>query len=352
MKHIFSVWGHLTFYIAKRIIELDQLNPDDCIFVLARDYNILEEYQQQFKNQIHIRYRVEGENQFSNRIFAGANFIATHRNIVHFDSLIDSYTKGDSYIYYSANLGNDYGNLLVSNKHCQGYFVTEDGMGSYRDYNPEVFPGKLQKLTYKVLRAFYPRLYRYKHHFIVTDSPKFRGCIATQPQCFPLHQQYLRVIRLPFERVDLGFTPDCVLSIDPMHLYCDWDAVTKIYSQISTVFKKKNYKTIAYKFHPTFDAEANKEIKRIFNNIIHECFTGELVELGSHVVLENIFMSYQCDFYSDISSVGIYAHGMGSTCYTIYPIIKTIVPSIGERISSLVSQYYVDIPVDNANDNE
>lgn len=349
MKHIFTVWGHLTFYIAKKIIEVDHLNPNDCFLLLGRNYSIQTQYQAMFPNQIPFKYRVEGESQFSHRIFAGINFIKTNQNIRVFDEQIDTIVKNDTYIYYSSNLCNDYGNLIVSNKKCQGYYITEDGLGSYRQYNTDFFSGPLKRFTYWFLCLFFPRLFKYKHYFIVTDSPKFKGCIATLPFCFPLHQQYLRVIGLPFEEIHLAVVPDVLLSVDPLHLHCNMNEIRAIYTDLSNFFRKRQYKTIAFKFHPTFYADANQSIRTEITNLIYEVFQGNLVELAPQIVLENVLMSYKCDFYSDSSSVGIYAHEMGVTCYSILPIVRKYNPEYGLNISELVKRFYIDIPGEDNN---
>ena len=47
-----------------------------------------------------------------------------------------------------------------------------------------------------------------------------------------------------------------------------------------------------------------------------------MTELDSSVCLENVLMSYKCDFYTDNSSVAIYAHDMGVECYSYIPILR------------------------------
>ena len=216
MKHVFGASSHLVFYQCKKIVELDHLNPDDCIFFFTRNYVCPPKYNSLFKNQIHTQYNVDENN---GRVFAGLNLRKTFSNVKSFDNLVDSYIKGEDFIWYSQICNNDFCSLMVTKKNCKGYYVLEDGLGSYRPYNPQTFTG-IQYLLYKfVLKPLFPRCFEVKNHFITTEHPKFRGCIATTEYCFPLHQKYLRCIGLPFETTDLGYSPDAILSIDPLYLF-------------------------------------------------------------------------------------------------------------------------------------
>ena len=45
MKHVFGVSSHLAFYLCHRLIQIDAIPVDDCIFFTTRDYMIPREYQ-------------------------------------------------------------------------------------------------------------------------------------------------------------------------------------------------------------------------------------------------------------------------------------------------------------------
>lgn len=319
MKHVFGVASHLVFYLCNKIIEIDSINPDDCIFFFMRNYHCPEKFNETYKHQIH--FESESNSKYS-RVFAGLNIKKTKQNIRDFDELVDAYIKGEDFYWYSQICNNDYCSLFVTKPNCIGYYVLEDGIGSYRNINPQTFTG-WKYLIYKfVLKPLWPRCFEVKNHFITTDHPKFKGCIATTDYCFPLHQQYLRCVGLPFETVNLNFTPDAVVSIDPLFLWIKQEDEEIVYQRVSDFVKSKRYKCLAYKFHPDFFSKDNVDIKQRYEKLIRHYYGNDIFEIDGKIGLENVLMTYKSDFYTDYSSVAIYAHAMGVTCYSYLPIVR------------------------------
>lgn len=320
MKYLFGASSHLVFYLCNRIVDLDSLNPDDCIFFFTRNYRCPEKYNAKYKNRICTDYNVDTTR---GRIFAGLNVIKTYKNIKDFDALVDQYLHGDSFYWYSQICNNDLCSLMVTKKNCIGYYVLEDGLGSYRTSNPQTFTGIKYPLYKFVLKPLCPRCFEVKNHFIETNHPKFKGCIATTDFCFPLHKQYLRCVGLPFEKVDIGFEPDAVISVDPLYLYgIGVDDVNSVYEKISSFVKDKKYKTIAYKFHPYFFANVNAQKKNDYRDLLFAHFGDSIKEIPANMGLENVLMTYKSDFYTDNSSVAVYAHAMNVTCFTYMPLLQ------------------------------
>lgn len=319
MKHVFGVSSHLVFYQCHKIIELDHLNPDDCIFFFTRNYHCPQKFDAIYGHQIHTEYNV---NTNKGRIFEGIRFDKTRKNIKEFDSLVDGFIGDNDFVWYSQVCNNDICSLFVTKSNCKAYYILEDGLGSYRDFNPQTFTGWKYPLYKLILKPFFRRCFEVKNHFITTDHPKFKGCFATTPYCFPLHQQYFRCIGIPFEKIDLGFSPDAVISIDPLYFFIKQEDESKVYERLSSLIKQKQYNSISYKFHPYFNAKQNAEIKNRYQKMINRYFGDKMAELSSDIVLENVLMTYHCDFYTDNSSVAIYAHEMGCDCYTYIPILR------------------------------
>lgn len=319
MKHVFGASSHLVFYLCKRIIEVDSINPDDCIFFFTRNYHCPEQYNDLFQNQIHTEYNVTPQ---QGRVFRGIHFLQTRRNIREFDRMVDPYIQGEDFLWYSQVCNNDICSLFVSKKNCKGYFVLEDGLSSYRKDNPQSFTGWKYLLFKFVLKPFWKRCFEVKNHFVTTDHPKFKGCIGATKYSFPLHQQYLRCVGLPFESVDLGFTPDAVISIDPLFLWTNENAAVDIQKRVYAYVNKQNYKCVAYKFHPHFFAKVNTRFRNAYKKIIEENLKGNVMELPADICLENVMKTYTSDFYTSISAVCIYAHEYGSKCYSYLPILK------------------------------
>lgn len=323
MKYIFCIGSHLTFYIAHTIIKQNQFSKEDCILLCIRNYQIPSQYQSIYKNIIVTSYNIVGQQQ--SRVFRGWNVLQTFRNIHKFDKLVDQFLENDPFLFYTPVCSNDVASLAVSKKNCIGYYVIEDGLSSYRTENYKSFSG-WRDIVYKlILYPFFYRIYAIKDYFISTSSPKFIGCIATMQQCFPLHQQFLQVIGIPFEKTDLGFVPDAVLSVDPLYLILNQEQLMDVYHKLSNYIHTHHYSLIAYKLHPIFYASNNEKEKMSILKIIKKCFFQDsLVELDQDVVLENVLMTYHSDFYSNSSAVALYGHAMGAKCYSFNPLIQQI----------------------------
>jgi hypothetical protein len=80
------------------------------------------------------------------------------------------------------------------------------------------------------------------------------------------------------------------------------------------IIHKNEHPVIAYKFHPLL---LKAKVEKKFKDIILEVFKNNvLIELQSDTTIEEVLNQYQCDFYSDWSSVAIYAKQMGCVCYS------------------------------------
>ena len=321
MKHVFSIASHLVFYICHKYIELHHLAKNDCVLLLTRNYHIPDAYIPQYTTVISTEYSP------ANRIWAGFNVIQTLHNKKQFDQLITSHIGDDDFIYYTHVCNNEVCNLMVSKKNCKGYYITEDGSGSYRTFNPQTFVGWRNVMYYVLLKPLFPRFYCIKNHFIETKHPKFKGCIATSQICFPLHQQHLEVIGLPFEQIDLEYCPEAIVSIDPLYLYLSKEEACAVYRDIGQYIAEKHYSTIAYKFHPNFYTSAFSTFKNDYLSAFLVNLDCTVNEIPATVCLENALMTYRSDFYTVFSSVSIYANTAGCTCYSPLHRIKHLIPT-------------------------
>ena len=337
MKHIFFVSSNLTFFIADRIIQLDGLSREQCCLFMVRNYHLPAAYSAFYTHQLATDYNVDPH---TGRVFAGAKFWKTRRNIQAFDQLIDPFLQGEEFIWYSSVCSNDICSLMVSRKECAGYYVIEDGLASYRNFNPQTFTGFRYVLYRCLLKPLWPRIFCVKNHFITTDHPKFRGCIATCDKCFPLHQQYLRVIGSPFERKEEANLPDVVISVDPLCKLLDHQQVEELYKRLSEIITKRGYTRLACKLHPRFDAPQNAAIKAEYVAILQRYFLHMEV-LPSEAILEQILCKPTQTFYCGLSSVALYASMAGVKCYSFMPLVEgtkaweELPPILGEIIEPI-----------------
>ena len=337
MKHIFGVSSHLAFYLCQRIIEQDSLKKDDCIFFTIDGYTLPSDYKSHYRCvDVHDLFP-----STQGRIFAGLRFWLTSKNVAKADVNIEQCVGEEEYIWYTQICFNDLCSVMVTNPHCIGYYVIEDGSGSYYMDNTPTFQGWQAIVYHCFLKPFYPRIYTLKNHFVESNHPKFKGCIASNEMCFPYHREHLRVVGMPFTPVPLSVVPDAIISIDPFFRWGITDEqVCQIIRQIATFINKQKYKRVAYKMHPALLSSQQTERYKLYNRWVREYFTASMEELSPQVSLENTLMAHtNCDFYTAVSTVVIYAHAMGVRCYTYAPLIRQYidksVPFIEDMCTSI-----------------
>lgn len=319
MKHVFGVASHIAFYLSNKIVEQDNLSREDCVFLLLRGYELPEHFRARYPHQIHTQYNTrKGEG----RVFCGLNFPQTARNIAAFDALIDTYLHGEPFVWYTQVCNNDICSLMVSKQNCVGYYVIEDGSGSYRDFNPQTFTG-IKYLIYRlVLLPLWPRIFCAKNHFIESNHAKFKGCIASSDRCFPLHQDCLRVVGNPYIAEPLPVAPDAVIAMDSYFVLFTDTQTEDIIRRMANVINHKGYQHVVYKHHPAVTTPDHKKVYEQYENWIHQYFTVPIEELPVSACLENILTAHPCDFYTVFSSVAIYAHTAGCRCYSMLPQLR------------------------------
>lgn len=318
MKHFFIISSHLTFSLMRKILEVKDIDADDCVLFFVRDYRAPEKYEAVFKSRIHTSYNVDVNR---GRVFAGWKFWKTRRNILCFDQIVDEKLKGEDFICYTPVCSNDICSLIVTKTNCKGYYVIEDGLASYRYYNPQSFTG-IRYIIYRLLlKPLYPRIFSLKNHFVESEHPKFMGCLASSDQCFPLHRDRLAVVGMPFEPIPFDFPVDAVISVDPLYQFISLDDADRVYGKLAEYMAKKHYVYPAFKMHPRFDASNNSQNRQAYLAIIRKYFPG-IRMLDTSVILENALAACKADFYSFNSSVALYASQAGCRCYNLLPLLR------------------------------
>ena len=319
MKHVFSITSHLTFNIMREIVAANAVAREDCILLLLRGYRVPENYSGDFPQQISTSYNIDVDH---GRVFAGVHVLQTRRNIRQFDEQVDAVLHGDEFVFYTSVCSNDICSLMVTKPNCKGFYVTEDGLSSYRKSNPQTFTG-IRYLVYKVvLRPLWPRIFQAKNHFVEDAHPKFKGCIGTSEDCFPLHKKCLQVVGFPFEKDDFGYNPDAVISVDPLYEFIDIERVDRLYRELSEFMAKNgDYKRVMYKLHPRFNAAVNHGRRDEYVAVLKRYFP-QIEELPASVVLESLLYACKADLYCGNSALALYASQVGVRCYNLVSLLK------------------------------
>ena len=163
MKHVFSVTSNLTFSLVRRIVKVNALSASDCVLLLLRGYKIPVEMERTYAHRVETTYNVDVDN---GRVFAGARFWRTQKNIGEFDRLVDAEVGGEDFVFYTSVCSNDICSLMVTKPNCKGFYMIEDGLSSYRDFNPQTFTGIRYWVYRLLLKPLWPRIFEVKNHFI------------------------------------------------------------------------------------------------------------------------------------------------------------------------------------------
>ena len=321
MKHVFSITSHLTFSIMLRIVETNAIDKKDCVLFLLRDYHVPESHNAEFPLLISTSYNVDVDH---GRVFAGIRFGQTRRNIRRFDELVDNVLKGEEFIFYTSVCSNDICSLMVTKPNCKGFYITEDGLPSYRHSNPQTFTGVRYILYRLVLRPLWPRIFEAKNHFIEDRHPKYRGCKGAMENSFPLQRDKLQVVGFPFEKNDYGFHPDAVISVDPLYESMGMERVDRLYRELAEFIEKnQRYNNIMYKLHPRFNAAINRGRRDEFVALLKRYFP-QIGELPAGVVLESMLYATKADLYCGNSALALYASQVGVRCYNMVTMLSDI----------------------------
>lgn len=318
MKHFFCVASNLAFSICNRLIQVDGLPLGDCVFITLRSFRL--------PACVHGYHVVEtslNTSATSGRLFAGWRIWDTKKNLRKLDQLIYDNTGGEDFLFYTQICNNDLCSAFVSNPQCKGYYIIEDGSGSYRKEEIISFQGWRGWMYKWVLKPMFPRIYTLKNKMVEVNHPKFKGCIATNELCFPLHQDVLRVIGLPFQPEPMEYAPEALISLDPYYIWLTDEQVQRVMEQLGEYINAKHYQRIAFKPHPYLLTKENNSKYLLYKEWLQRFIHCKIEELGGQVSLENTLMAHKdCDFYTAYSSVAIYAKAMGVRCYTFAPLLR------------------------------
>lgn len=327
MKHVFLVHSHITYLVAKQVIVQQGISPADCIYFTTRSYSTPDGLED-------IRFSSFLGYDDKPRAWAGMNVCKTQKNIRYCDALI-SQMIGDEFYFYTPQTMTDMANVIVTNSKCMGYFLIEEGIGSYLNREITLYRSWRKAAVY-LLRLLFPRVFSIKRTFLHTNHPKFKGGFGLGESIFPLLKDRSKVFKInpPFERVQLENIPEAVIVLDnfyglsiPTSTYFD-----VLEDTISYMVIYNHYSSVAYKYHPFHYTQPQlmSELERLMGELSKK-YNLTIFQLDRNVVLENIAKSYpKVAFYAVQSSVLFYAKLMGCRTYTMARLVINRFPQFAD----------------------
>lgn len=291
MKHVFWAHSHITFLLIEKIIDYLNLDKNDIIVILYRNYKLPRK-------------------SFSSEVYDFTNFQANKRkDRAELSAFLKQKLNFDFELYVPQSRAKiiDY---LINYPLCKSYNYIEEGalVYNYKDKWSTLFFIKLRRF-FGVNRRMLMLDYTHK---------KFKLAYGVTEKAFG---EIDKKVILPFNTIkninqfpkEL-IEPSSIIVFDA-HVYHGMlsleDSLICLQLMIDHLKKRKVAKAY-FKLHPEHNRLENIKERDSINSIFNSCKGIEFVELEESFILEELlFINKNVTIYNFISSVGLYANLLG-----------------------------------------
>lgn len=324
MKHLFFVFSHITFYLAKSIQKELNIPENKVIYLTARNY----------KNPFHHINSISIDKEY-NALFNinEKTFYKGWKYIAKIDALLKNEINAEFELYIP-HLRNPLLQIIATNNNCKSLTFFEEGSLAYHNQS-YIEPSNILK---KIIRRFIVfgfnklnlyglgRYYKISHYDLNFFNRKGRNIF----KFFTIHDlgfRYIKdhpVYKIPFYRDD-NISLDHFDSSNPCLIFDAWREL-KDYSiieySIRTLCNDFHFNKLNIKFHPEQNATKRKELTNILsnNNIDYSIIADE-------VPLEQVFAKTKnLTVIGYMSSLLYYADMLGHNIISLknfYKLAKT-----------------------------
>lgn len=305
MLHIFWLHSHITFLIAKEVIDKIALNEDVLVF-LSRGYTVPINFERENVKLVSFPWYREISSSPHN-LLVKTNINRTRRNVKKCKSLLDYYINRRRFLLYGPTSWEYTVGLLLKHKLCEGYYYIEEGTLSYLPKG-----NKLQQNWFYKLVAKY--LFNLPYMSMLEELSHFLGVYASSSETFPWNVKEKNVVEI---RPVFNYYPN-FNDLEQIVIFDDLtisnSSLTDLADSLCDYFRENKIEKFGYKFHPITKVKPEKE------NIIRERLRlFESYELPSDFVVELFLIGKSVTIYSvnSSSSLLIYAKRFGSEAITV-----------------------------------
>jgi hypothetical protein len=340
-KHIFYIHSQTCYVISLKIVQYENLDINNVLFLLARNTPIVEP---KFKHY-HIYPIIDNWGFYKLRSLLDMRWLNNRRVVNLIDNFIENVVPVN-FIFYSQNGRHYKYNIFISSKKCIGNNYIEDGLDMYSSNsefnikypNPlkirhlvinktlSLFQG-LYKRIFQLNNPFWAYNYNTKFYLLHEYSMKYIEC--------NLKKINLEKIRLNFICDELEDLPILLPSALEEQNICNNKHVLKSYLIFCS---NRNISKAYIKWHP---AHTNQS-KNYFLNIFKANNIG-IIELPNNLSMELYFSATNKlhKVISNGSSVLIYAALFGKNCsaHIIYPILHNVLGKKTPRSDYWINTY-------------
>jgi hypothetical protein len=268
-----------------------------------------------------------------------------------FDRFLDKITDGNQFIYYSEGNWFQYCSIIVTHSNCIKYNYIEEGGFVYFDVSISDWNNARMKEPYTYILAKLcsdNRLLFFKDSCFTINQQKFLKwyiCDSRGLKQFPNACVLNNVFQDYYDDFFDNADAILILTQDTRREYSNNIYLKIIEDLIVNIFIKKNFKRILFRTRP-HRGDAHEIMLKKFLKMIAKYPEIRFEEIPSHIIMENVFHSYNIPVYFDLSSLGFYAAMQGRKSYSTMDIFAAMDPLYRndpniKRI--LESNYFVDI---------
>lgn len=301
MKHVFFVHSYITDLVARRVVEVEHLSPQDVVFLNARNFTSLNlPYR---RADVSLLAKVKGS--LPRRILVG------WREVKARDRQLLRLTGGAAFHLYTPQTMERYIQVIRSHAGCAGFSYLEEGLNSYctraeiERTHPPTEPRFREKLGFR---------FRVRESRFFEDG--YTRVYGVSSEVFPDLSNRVVLTDVFSKTRDEQFAEiENILALDALtvHRRIRLKSLLAAITRLAAFLHSERITTIHYKLHPAQDAGTE--------GVAIQAALREggvrAVQLPDHVCLEELANARPgIRYFVNLSSVGLYAAIMGCRVFS------------------------------------
>lgn len=333
MKHIFFVHSHICYAMSRAIIKFKNLSPDEVIFIVDRNYTLLDKTSASLANPPEDWFAME------------KNIVKGWQKHLRIEKYIQ-WLCSTEFEYYCPHTLLNFSNFLADHPNCKATHLIEEGTASYlstEHINTIHPPVELDWKNQIFSKLFYAGRYRTRIFYRKDISKAY----CTDANAFP--DQPNKVV-LPLDlQESLGQWQTnelkIVLALDSAvetKYASPQSYMTGIQRLIEHLQSSKTADTLQVKLHPY------QYVNRSFADLVLARLQSALepmrvIELPPDAAIETMTPIPGARLYLGISSLSIYAKRNGLPCYSFADTIAQTDRSYGARLEQQPRAFFESV---------
>lgn len=319
MKYLFYVHSGITLQVSLKLIEAEQIQHKDCVFIIARfrpdnippniSVCFIEEYFDVVKD-------------FDVSLFIFKPLMKT----ILFIRLLKNLTDRSFFKAYIPQHSLNIINIITNSKSCMSFSYLEEGTMSYIPVSSHHLTNKLIKRSSVLIDilfelAFLGKVPREKELFLLGHS-KLNCFYAISKYCFPDITEHKKILDLPFEHVECSEVNN-VLVVEP-YVECgllSFEQYKLCLIKFFDFFDQEGVNSFHFKYHP----KQSIEIKELLTELL---VNRTAIEIKDNIILENVMFTHKPSIYHINSSIGLYGNLMNCKIYSLIQYVEESVSPI------------------------